>query len=204
LATEITNRPEYDLEPRQVETQWVVDILLSLLEWVIAPFRWIYNLTEGLPEFLRVLLVLALLVVLIAIVAHIIYSLATAIRGGDRKLQADTPRRGIEPSEWERRASAAAASGDYITAVRHLFRAALGRLELVEKKPFRPGITNRELVRRYRSRGEIAAGLQLFVDTIDRKWYGGEVCSEGDYAVCRAAHADVRRAATGGAHAVDA
>lgn len=206
LAAEITSRPEYDLVPRPVDTQWMSDLLFTVLEWVVLPFQWVYHLTAGLPEFLRVIVVLVLAVALVALVGHIVYSLAGAMRGGDDgTLSPDKGRRGIEPSEWERRASAAAGAGEFITAVRHLFRATLGRLEQAEKKPFRPGTTNRDLLRRYRTRSEIAEGLRMFVDTIDRKWYGDEACTENDYAVCLTAYGGVRRAAApaGGPHAID-
>lgn len=196
LAADITARPDYDLATRRAEVDWLFDLLIEVLSWLIAPLRWIYKLTEGLPEFFRWLIIAGMLVIVFALIAHIIYTIIQAVRGdrsGSRP--SEGAQRRIEPDEWERRAAAAAAAGEYIAAVRYLFRAVLGRLEQADKKPLRPGTTNRELLRRYRARTEVVDGLRLFVDVIDRKWYGGEVCTASDYAECAAAHDGLRRAA---------
>jgi len=196
LAADITARPDYDLATRRAEVNWLLDLLLEVLGRLIAPLRWIYERTEGLPEFFRWLIIAALLVIIFALIAHIIYSVVQAVRGdrgGSRPPEGATRR--VGPDEWERRAAEAAAAGDYIAAVRHLFRATLVRLEQSEKKPLRPGTTNRELLRRYRTRSEVVDGLRRFVDVIDRKWYGDEVCTASDYAECAAAHDGLSRAA---------
>ena len=62
-----------------------------------------------------------------------------------RRISLTDPGREIGPDEFEQQAALAETNRDYIGAVRLLFRAALRRLEIFEKKKFRPGITNREV-----------------------------------------------------------
>jgi len=46
---------------RRVELNWLNDLILEILRWIIAPFRWIYEVTEGLPEVFRWLIVAAMI-----------------------------------------------------------------------------------------------------------------------------------------------
>jgi hypothetical protein len=128
-------------------------------------------------------------VICVALIAHIIYTLIKAVSDPTirRRLQLDSTSREIDPDEIERDAELVGAQGDYIGAVRLLFRAALRRLEIFEKKKFRPGITNREVVRRYRA-SPVAESLTRFVNTIELKWYGQLPCEQDDYLTCRNEH----------------
>ena len=96
----------------------------------------------------------------------------------------------VDPVSLEEEADRAGSRGDYIGAIRLLFRAALRRIEVAEKKKLRPGSTNRELLRRYRST-PLFTPLERFVETIDNKWYGGGTCVEEDYLTCRGEHARI-------------
>src|SRR5262249_15173179 len=91
------------------------------------------------------------------------------------------------PIELEKKSEDAAAKHDYITAVRLLFRAALLRIAEREKRQLRPGMTNREYVRRYQ-KAVFSAELRQFVDVLDAKWYGHGLCDSDDYQTCRRAH----------------
>ena len=82
---EVLARSDYHLQPPGESAEWLIETLLTLLKWIIAPFKWIYDLSEGLPAFLRWTIVLVFAVVVVAIVAHIIYTLVSAMRGGDRE-----------------------------------------------------------------------------------------------------------------------
>ena len=99
--------------------------------------------------------------------------------------------------EWERLADDAAERGEWIAAVRHLFRACLARLEERERRPFRRGTTNRGHLRRYRN-AAFCEALEVLVLTIERKWYGDEACDAQDYAACRQAHSQVTASVIGG------
>ncbi len=194
-AAEITARDAYDLQVRRADHTWFQDLLDEIYRWLAVPFRWIFDLTEGWPQFLRWAVILGLVALLLFLVWHILYSLARAmrdpLRGGSAPKKAD--RAVLKPEELERRAETARNSADYMTAVRLLFRAVVLRLEQAEEKPPRPGTTNRGLLRRYRDRPPVVDALRVFVETVDAKWYGDAPCEETDYSVCRAAYDDVRR-----------
>jgi hypothetical protein len=201
-AAEIVARPDYELQPRHENLDWLTDFLWEALLWVLTPFAWLFGLTEGLPMFVRWLIIIVLVAILALLVWHILYSLVQAMQAPRRRaqLEQDALRGRPDPAELERQAEAAAAQSDYITAVRLLFRADVLHLEKFEDKPNRPGTTNRELLRRYQRHPSVADSLRSFVDMIDRKWYGEEQCVQTDYAVCRLAHEAVRRHVQGGAH----
>ena len=203
-ALEIVSGSDYQINSGQSDNSWSLLLMLEIIQWILAPFIWIYNLTEGLPDFLRWIIVLGLATVLALLVAHIIYSFVIAIRTPKRigDTGPNSRQRRIDPEEVERLASEAAGRADYVTAIRFLFRASVLRLELAEKKSHRPGTTNRELLRRYQGRPTLNESLRLFVETIDRKWYGDEICSDLDYAACQRAHNEVRRTIEEPAHAV--
>ena len=190
-AREIISRPYYDLEvARWGESMpWP----LRLLEWLLTPFRWLYESMEGWPESVRWIVVAVNVVVLIALITHIIYTLVTAIRdpAARHKTQYLAERKELDPAELEVEAEQAGSRGDYIGAIRLLFRAALRRIELAENKKLRPGCTNRELLRRYRSK-PFSSSLERFVDTIEQKWYGGGVCEPADYHACHLEHTRIR------------
>ncbi|MCE9605153.1 MAG: DUF4129 domain-containing protein [Planctomycetia bacterium] len=194
-AAEIVARDEYKLEAVKGDATWHLDILSELIYWILKPFRWIFSLTEGLPEALRWVIVIVLGVLLLLITSHIVYSIFQSLDNRKRvaSLTDKNAHRRLDPRKLEGLADEAAAQRDFITAVRLLFRAGVLRLEQQENKPHRPGTTNRELLRRYQKQPALGDLLRLFVDMIDRKWYGDEVCTDGDYAACRSAHDDLCR-----------
>jgi hypothetical protein len=199
-AAEIVARNDYQLEAAKEQPSWSSDLFAQLIEWILVPLKWIYNATEGLPEFTRWIIVGVLVVLVLLLTGHIVYSLAKGLGGGKTRKsggKAEVAERRIDPQKLESLADEAAAKHDFITAVRLLFRAGVIRIEAKEEKKNRPGATNRELLRRYQKQPTLGAALRLFVDTIDRKWYGDEICTDTDYAACRSAHDDVRRLTRG-------
>ncbi len=201
-AAEIVARPDYELQSRSENLDWLLDACWEVLGWILAPFAWLFELTAGLPAVLQWSIIVALTAILALLVWHILYSLVQAVQAPRRKarLEHDTRNARLDPAELERQAEAAAAQGDYITAVRLLFRADVLCLEKFEDKPNRPGTTNRELLRRYQRHPSVAESLRRFVDLIDRTWYGEEQCVQADYAVCRLAHEAVCLHIRGRAH----
>jgi len=191
-ARNVVSRSYYELQPRaQHDT---TPLVLELIRWLLTPFRWLFEGMAGLPDAVRWIVVIASFVVCVALIAHILYTLFAAVRGPvlNRKLRLDSTKKEFDPRDLEREAEAAVAKEDYIGAVRLLFRATLRRLELFEKKKFRPGITNRELLSRYRS-SPVAESLSRFVNTIDFKWYGQMPCGQADYLSCQDEHGRICR-----------
>jgi hypothetical protein len=185
-AAEVVARPYYELDASRPGG---TPLIVEFFRWIAAPFKWLFDMLEGVPDPLRWLIVILCVLACIALVAHIIYSLATTMSGplALRRQSYDAAAQEIDPQEFETQAKETVAKGDYIGAIRLLFRAALRRLEVFEKRKFRPGITNRELVRRYRAT-PLADSLMRFVNTIDLKWYGQAPCEQADYLTCRNEH----------------
>jgi hypothetical protein len=186
-AREVISRPYYKLDSSAPED--ATPLLLQLLRWIFKPFKWLFDQMEGLPDAIRWMAVIACVIVSIALVAHILYTLVKALANpvARRRISLSETSHELDPVEFEQQAALAETNRDYIGAVRLLFRAALRRLEIFENKKFRPGITNRELVRRYRST-PLANSLLQFVNTIDLKWYGQLPCELTDYIACRTEH----------------
>ena len=186
-AEGVVRRPYFDLgnAPLREASSWLLDVL----RWILKPFEWLYEILGGLPEFVRWLVVAVCVVLCIALIAHIIYTLVSAIRvpsvGRGRAFKPSAAE--IDPVDLEREAESLVARGDYIGAVRLLFRAAIRRIELAETRRFRPGFSNRELLRRYRST-PLGQSLQRLVETIELKWYGNALCEQSDYLACRSDH----------------
>jgi hypothetical protein len=185
-AAEVVSRPYFQLDSSRPGG---TPLVIQFVRWILSPFIWLFDQMEGVPDVLRWLIVILCVLMCIALVAHIIYTLATTISGplGRRRTQYDAASHVIDPHEFEMQAELTLAKGDYIGAIRLLFRAALRRLEIFEKKRFRLGITNRELVRRYRAT-PLADSLIRFANTIDLKWYGQTPCEQADYLTCRNEH----------------
>lgn len=201
-AAEVVARPEFELDSgidaEQLNLWW------RILMWLLTPVRWFFELLGDLPESLRWLVVIGLLSVLLALVGHIIWTFVRAIQGTPMKRFGSINRdRFASPEELEASAEGRAAEGDLIGAIRCLFRACLLRIERAEEKPFRRGITNREILRRYRT-SPLFEPLSRLVETIDTRWYGHAPCEEGDYLDCRTEHARIRSLVERQAHAVRA
>jgi len=202
-AAEVVARPDYRLDQGlDSESQ---SLLLTVLSWILRPFLWFFESLQGLPGPLRVLVVITLFVIMVALIVHMVWSFVTAIRGSrtDSLSHASARDRVFDPRQLEASAEQAAADGQYLDAIRFLFKAALVRIEQAEDKKLRVGITNRELLRRYQ-KSPLRDPLARFADMIDRKWYGTETCESADYADCRTQHSSVCELLQRRTHAVSA
>ncbi len=191
-------RAEYKLDEglsEESQTLW-----LMLLRTLLRPFVWLSEVLGGLPTFLQIIVTIVLVIVVIALMSHIIWSIVAAVRGKPRHVQPAGTRtvQESEPKELEAAAERAAANGLYLEGIRLLFRASLVRIERAQKRKLRVGITNRELLRRYRN-SSLAEPLARFVDMIDRKWFGDEDCHAVDFESCLNDQLIIRQV-TGAAH----
>jgi hypothetical protein len=181
-AGEVVARPEFQLDVQADPES--LNLWVRMLRWILTELRRLFAFMQSLPGPLWWAIVIGLCVVLIALITHIIWSFATSIRGKARRRFTadgdDLP----DPEELERLAGRSELLGDYIGAVRYLFRASLLRIERSEEKPIRRGITNRELLSRYKT-SPLFEPLKRFVATIDAKWYGHEECMAEDIQNCR-------------------
>jgi hypothetical protein len=196
-AEEVLRRPEFQTE---IPTDPTPVILLWLLGWLQDAFEFLGHLFTfmwDISPLLAVAVITLLVILIIALLAHIAYSFKLAIQNRANSSRiAPLTTTSLDPRSLEIEAEEAAHRQDYIRAVRLLFRASLVRIEQAAQRKSRPGITNREYLRRYRDTAAYDA-LKLLVDTIDDKWYGYSTCDQADYLKCLQAN-DVLRAATGG------
>lgn len=202
---DVLSRSDYQTGSPSEPSEGMLQILATLLRWLLTPFRWLFEMTAGLPDFLRWTIVVVLSVILIAIFVHMAWTLYYVMTGGRR------PRRGIalpsdeadvelSVSDLEQAAEMAVDQGAFIEAVRFLFRATLARLAKREKRRFRRGMTNRQFLKHFRDTS-ISPPLNVLVTTIELKWYGDEPCENRDYDDCREAYGEIAVMLRGGLHA---
>jgi hypothetical protein len=192
-AAKIVAGPDYQLDSPASHESWTEEVLYTILEWIAIPVRWLFRMTEGLPDFLRWFIVVSLVLVVIVLIWHMTYSFLVALRRPTRQTYSGPADRqlGFSPEELEQLAEEAAREGDFISSIRFLFRASVIRLELSSRQKHRPGTTNRDLLRRFSKWPELSTSIRHFVDVIDRKWFGDEVCLERDWMECRLAYDSV-------------
>lgn len=182
-AAEVVSRPEFQLESgveRETITFWI-----RVLRWLLTPFSWLAKSLQGLPSPVWWLVVIVLSLLVVAIIVHLAWTILSAIKGPAKRRSAIAVGDQVTSvADLERAATLAESDGDYIGAVRLLFRASLQRIAKADETPLRRGITNHELLRRYR-RSPLFEPLERFVDTIDAKWYGHESCGSEDCLDCR-------------------
>ncbi|MHC4504390.1 MAG: DUF4129 domain-containing protein [Planctomycetota bacterium] len=195
-AEEVIQRPDYNLDAVYRDYTPLIERIVKAIATFLRPFRRAFEALYLASPLLAWLFIVALLFIAVALIVHIAYTFGLALQGrrrarGSLELEDETAAR---PELWEGKAGEAAALGDFIRAVRCLFRACLLRLEAARGGNFRRGATNREYLRRF---GDTAASepLHLFVETIDTKWYGGGTSTRDDYERCLGAHSAVARAA---------
>jgi hypothetical protein len=196
VAEQVIRRPDYNIDAPPEDGLNLAELFLRALFRCLQAFFEFIKLIDGLPPVLYWLVIIGMCVVVVAIVGHIVWTIYSLFqrRQTSREFRLSTSQ-SSDPAVLERQAHEAGAAGDYVAAVRLLFRAALRRLEQAENRKFRRGATNRDYLRRYRGTPVFSA-LNVFVETIDHKWYGRELCVREDYEDCLAAHAEIRRSAS--------
>lgn len=185
-AREVIEQGDYQISPPPDNS--------AFWEWLLRLLKPLFELFEGLSEISPVLawgLTIGLVVLLFALVGHIVYTFVQALSGPKRPSAfGQLTSKVLDPRQFENESKEAAGRQDYIGAVRLLFLAALVRLEQREKRRPRPGMTNRDYLRRYRG-SNVFEPLRLFVEVIDAKWYGHGSCDAGDYQNCCQAYAEI-------------
>jgi hypothetical protein len=191
-AAEVLQREEF--RPDSATGDGSESLVLRFIRWVLESIQRLADALDFLPDYLRYPFLLALVAILLYMGYRIMRGIAGAARVPERSLSSRTRQATAKsPEEYESLAAEAMREGRVIEAVRLLFQAGLLRIEQAEKRPLRPGITNRELLRRYRT-SAIQEPLRELVETIDMKWYGGRPASSDDFERCQAAYGVLRQA----------
>jgi len=200
-ATEVVQGTDYHLESSEISGIWLYRWIEQIFRWLVAPFQRLFESIHAVSPVIAWLFIGLLILVLLVLVFHILYSIRNAVRmrADGRPFDHRETKNPTNPKILEQRSIEAAGAGDYILAIRLLFRAGVLRIEQAQKHALRRGVTNREILKRYQNT-PIAEQLGLFVDMIDRKWYGDDVCIEMDYRNCSDAHATIRQFAVRSGH----
>ena len=124
---------------------------------------------------------------IVAIVLLLAYWLRGLISGLVANADADNDRDAADdlpqtPAEARQRAAGAANVGNYRSAVRNLYLAALLTLEQHGLVPADRSLTNREVLGRVGSTHPLRSHLQPVVETFDDVWYGVREPDAGTYA----------------------
>ncbi|MCB9479369.1 MAG: DUF4129 domain-containing protein [Deltaproteobacteria bacterium] len=180
VAQEVIAQSHYKIgsaEPR--EPAWMRD-LEAFLKGLFAPLDRVFGDVFGGNPVIGWVVFIALFVLLIVLVVHLIYSFRQAFDDGAGTGIADRSGGRTDPATLERMAADASGRGDYVGAVRLLFRAAITHLARMGRSPHRPGMTNWAYVRWYR-RSSASGALKELAAVIDRSWYGHAPCAAEDY-----------------------
>jgi hypothetical protein len=193
VAREVIARPEFQVDEPSTLPYDILDAILRFLAKIFKPFQEFAEYLYEASPFLFWLVVVGLVLIAAALIAHIVYSFRVALARRAETISGLTKsKRVLDPNKLEADAKAAAMRGDFIGAVRLIFRACLARLEAAEERTWRLGLTNRELLSRYRNT-QMAEALRTLVETIDAKWYGHALCDAADYEACVQAQNSVKR-----------
>lgn len=193
VAEEVVSRSYYELEsePPTGAVASMLQAIFDFFSWLFRPvfdfFQWI----NGLPAIIRNLVVIFLILLLVALVAHIIYTIARAIKSRKKRFSFEQEsEKEIDPRELEKEAHLSAQNGDFVLGIRCLYKAALVRIMNKDKTVVRLGMTNREHIQRLR-RTQLFEPIKLLAQMVEQKWYGKQPCSSDDYQSCRQAHQQI-------------
>lgn len=200
LAETVLSREHFELGKeagKSAIATWLADLLEPVGRFIAKIFRWLIEFGTHVHEaspFLYWLLVGGLTLLLIALVAHIALTFRQALRERQRigaLSWAEAAEEG--PDLLEKRARAAADTGDYFLSLSLLFKAGVLRLEMRDDRPFQPSYTNREYLRRY-EKEPVHAPLAKLVGLLE-KWYAGEPIGKSEHSEGTAAYTSLRKLA---------
>jgi len=160
-------------------------------QWLLLHLRRLLDRLGGLQETNYGLFLVAVIVgtvLLAALLAHITYTVARALRtaGKPGAAKAKVIREGPKtPDDLRRQAEGLASRGDYREAVRLLYVALIRGLQLKGVLPRTSAHTNWEHLHQLRARPDLVAVVRPFTETFDAKWYGRRPAEAADVDRCR-------------------
>ncbi|MEE2643209.1 MAG: hypothetical protein VX768_21450, partial [Planctomycetota bacterium] len=194
VAEEVVSRSYYrlDVDPPSGAVASILQATGEFLQWCLKPFEGVFDWIEGLPAAVRNLLVIVLLLVVIALLVHIVYSIVSAAKRKKMKVQLDDAHtQEHSASELERNAMDCSSAGEWVLAIRYLYRAAIIRICKKEENRIGSGMTNREQLMRLRNT-PFFEPIRILGNMVEQKWYGEQACTGADFEVCHRAHQQIR------------
>lgn len=190
-AARVLQRPYYNVDaasgtPGETVFEKIIHAIDRALETIV-------DAINSLPMGLKWFVVIAASILCALLIVHLAKSLSHALgvnaavprqRTNERDVLGEI--RGLEHASAE-----AVAQGDYCSGIHYLMRAAVCHIENARGKNFRPGVTNRDLLRLLEST-LLASPLGKLVDSVDVHWYGGQPCTGEAFTFCRNAYLQVR------------
>jgi Domain of unknown function (DUF4129) len=151
-----------------------------------AVMRWLGGLYRTAPILYWVLLVGCLLL-LGLLIGHIIWTVRRVLFvGAGRKAEEDRGDRVQLSASHRAEALRRAGLGEYTEAIRYLFLSLVYFFDESGRVSFQRAYTNREYLRLFADRPRVQDDLRVFVDTLDRDWYGERPTTREQYDACLA------------------
>jgi hypothetical protein len=163
-------QPPYARPPESQAWRWLTDFLDWLVRVVEVILRPLGRAT-GMGDTIALLFGLLGLLLLLGVVVYLVRGLRRSVVAEARASEYD-PEANLTARQALDQAAGLARSGDYRTAVRYLYIAALLRLDERRLLRYDRALTNREYLERVRDQPELRAALAPIVDVFDRVWYG--------------------------------
>lgn len=157
-----------------------------LSEFLSGIMRWLASLGVESPVLFWLLLIgCGVLVGLLVgwLVVRIRRSLG--LTTGSRRTSNRAAERHRLARNYQTEAADHAAAGEFTEAIRLLFLALVHQFDESGRVLFRRSWTNREYLRLFDDRPELAENLRVFVDALDEHWYGQRPAAEEEYQRCR-------------------
>src|SRR3954453_20745603 len=101
-ARGVLARPCFDLDSAGPRDR--PPLILEILHWILTPFRWLFDIMDGLPGAVIWLVVITCVVLTALLIGHIVFTLARAIRGPllQRKSLSNVRAKEHDPREFEK------------------------------------------------------------------------------------------------------
>ncbi len=183
---DILARPEFSPEKQ-------ADWSRRFLEWLADILGWLSGLRGASPLAFWLLLLgsTALLILLACHIAWTVRGVMLVDGAAQERARAAAQRRLLSLVHWED-AKLRAAQGDFTEAIRFLFLSLVYHFDESGRVLFQQAFTNREYLALFDDRPDIRSGLSVFVDALDKHWYGQQPTERALYEQCLAQYLNLK------------
>ncbi len=187
-ARKVLSEPHFQTTPS--ESADLLSMLIRFLTWILEPLLYVFNLLSGVSTVFAYMVFGIVITTFVVLLFLFLSRLANLKRLSPIAVDQSMATEKRDAAHLESLANDSLQSHDYVIAVRLYLMATLARLEQAHETRFRPGMTNREHLRRY-ARSSIFEPMRFIVDLMDRTWYGAEKCDNESASKCRDAYYEI-------------